>query len=296
MKPKSYWGILVEYTIAIFAALFLITINKTEYGLYDWQTYAFSSAVAFGVFVILVIVHLIVGLVRKKKAKQKEMGAEGHIKELKRRLLTIIGFAGIVFLALYFNANPLMERLFEIGNDVGYKLVYISPQEILVQQLRVAGVTSIIISLPIITYEIAAFCLPALDTKYAALKIFFISVLGLGMFIAGLMFADKILLPFAYKTLFSIGVTANVEAMVSVENYVTFFITFMVCMGVIFEMPLLSIIFLWTTKSVNDDKGFQAGDRGHFYHCGDNNSTRCCKPVYSSRANDRTLHDQYGIM
>ena len=174
--------------------------------------------------------------------KTKRMTTESHLKELKNRIIVVFVTVVVVFLVLYFNIEPIINFILQMGVNAGYDFVYVSPQEILIQQLRVAIILSLILNIPIIIYELAAFNLPALNVKHAWFKVFLITVFGFFMFFLGAFFAYKLLLPFVYETLYGIGSDVGAQAMVTVENHITFFLTLIICMGLIFEMPLITIL------------------------------------------------------
>ena len=174
--------------------------------------------------------------------KTKKMTTESHLKELKNRIIVVFITVVIVFLVLYFNIEPIINFILQMGTDAGYQFVYVSPQEILIQQLRVSIILSLIANIPVIIYELAAFNLPALNVKHAWFKVFLITVFGFLMFFLGALFAYQLLLPFVYETLYGIGTDVGVNAMVTVENHISFFLTLIICMGLIFEMPLITVL------------------------------------------------------
>lgn len=179
----------------------------------------------------------------KQKNNKKEMSVIGHTTELKKRIKNILIVFFLAFIFCCFFSDRIMDIVFEIGRDVGYKLVYLAPQELLIQQLRVAFICSFLISLPIILYEIIMFLSPAFEIKYIKLYLILIELISLIMFSIGSYFAYRILFPFTCNYLYGIGINIGITAQISVEKYISLFLTLIVCIGCIFELPLICVIF-----------------------------------------------------
>lgn len=177
-----------------------------------------------------------------KQHNQTEMTISEHLRELKRRLFTIIGLLIVLFVIAYINSDRILKFIVGIGKSCGYTFVYIQPQEVLIQQFRIAGVLAIIVSTPVIVYHVIAFVAPAFSSKKSVKNIIIFVIASFIMFILGALFAYKILLPFMYKFLFDIGKANNIKDQVSIKEYITLFITMMTSLGIVAEMPLISIL------------------------------------------------------
>lgn len=177
------------------------------------------------------------------KTNKNELTFADHLREFKHRIVFTTGVFIICFILCYIHCDTLLTYLVKIGEDVGFNFVYISPQEILVQQLRLAGVFALLITIPVAVYNIAAFLAPVFtDDKHAILKMTIYCISALAMFAIGVIFAYKVLLPFIYRFLYDIGCNSDIEAQISTEKYLDLLITVTLCLGVIFEMPLLCIL------------------------------------------------------
>ena len=159
----------------------------------------------------------------RKKKNPNEMDLSGHVKELKHRMMFVLVVFLVVFIAAYIKSNDLMNLITSLGKSIGYKFIYLAPQEVIVQQFRIAGVTALICNLPIIVYEIVAF-------------------IALVLFLLGTIFAYEILLPFVYRFLYETGQTSKITAQISIKEYITLFITLESCIGIVTEMPLICIM------------------------------------------------------
>lgn len=179
---------------------------------------------------------------KRKRENPNDMDLGGHLRELRHRFLVVLVLFATIFIATYLNCNNILSAIRQMGEEIGYKLVYISPQEVIVQQFRLAGVASFLISLPIMIYQIVAFIAPVFSDKKPLRKILMYCIFAMVLFILGAAFAYKILLPFIYKFLFDIGIANNIEAQISIKEYISLFITIECCIGIVTEMPLISII------------------------------------------------------
>lgn len=190
----------------------------------------------------------------RKKKNPNEMSLSEHVKELKNRLIVIIIVFLIVFIASYIESNHILKFFMTLGEEIGYEFIYLSPQEVIIQQFRLAGVTALICDLPVIVYQIIVFISPAIDNKKSFLSLLLVCIIAIILFLLGAIFAYKILLPFVYKFLYDIGTATNILAQISIKEYITLFITIETCMGIITELPLICIVLtkigVLTTKTM----------------------------------------------
>ena len=119
--------------------------------------------------------------------------------------------------------------------------MFLAPQELLLQHFSVALIAGLCLSLPILAYQIWAFIRPGLRAKENIL--FVLSALfGLVFFIIGVLFAYKIMLPFMLEFLIGIQTGTYISASISVQNYISFLLTIFLIFGVVFELPVLSVV------------------------------------------------------
>ena len=96
-------------------------------------------------------------------------------------------------------------------------------------------------SFPVILYEVWAFVQPGLRENEN--RLFMIALLaGLAFFVLGVAFAYKIMLPFMLHFLIGLSAGSDVTASVSVANYLTFLMTIFMIMGIVFELPVISVV------------------------------------------------------
>lgn len=178
---------------------------------------------------------------RKKKNKNKDMPLSGHLRELRNRLFVCIVCLAVCALAGLHFAPRLVTLLTDIGRTYGYRYVYIAPQELLLQYFSVALLAAVCVTFPVILYEVWAFVQPGLK-KNENLLFLLAMVFGLIFFILGVCFAYKVMLPFMLYFLIHLGKGSGIAANISVQNYISFLLTVFMIFGIVFELPVVSVL------------------------------------------------------
>lgn len=181
--------------------------------------------------------------------KHEEMPAMGfleHLEELRRRIFYALIAVAIGFFACWAYA----ERIYEImqrpimvalqHNGLAEKLVYLNPTEPFNMYLKVAFLAGLFVTSPFVLYQVWAFIAPGLyrhEKRYVT-PFMFSTVL---LFLAGGYFGYKLVYPQALE--FLIGYGKQFQPMITIGEYTDLFLTIIIGMGVIFEMPIL-VFFL----------------------------------------------------
>lgn len=177
----------------------------------------------------------------KPKTDVNSLSFFGHLRELKNRVLVLLGFFAVLFCVMLYKVDAIMDFLLVLGKNVGYTLVYISPEEVIVQQLRIAAIAALLVMIPLFMYEITAFISPAVTHKNSLLNILLFLVIGLVMFVVGALFAAKVMLPFSLKYFKDIGDQIHIEAQISLQKYLNFIIAMTLAIGVSFDFPVVCL-------------------------------------------------------
>ena len=184
----------------------------------------------------------------KRKKKKAEVMAEdgsmtltGHLKELRNRLIicAVVFVVSVVITLMY--ADRLIDLLTAMGQGY-YTFVSIAPQEKLMQYFRVSLLAAFVITVPVALYQIYAFAKPGLK-KSETFFLKLVILLGLALFVVGVMFAYKLMMPFMLRFL-STGIEGAdyIQTTTSIESYVSLCLTMFIIFGCVFEMPLVTII------------------------------------------------------
>ena len=182
---------------------------------------------------------------RKKKAEvmpdDGNMTLTGHLKELRNRLIVcaVVFVAAVVVTLAY--ADRLIDLLTAMGQGF-YTFVSIAPQEKLMQYFRVSLLAALVVTVPVALYQVYAFAKPGLK-KSETFFLKLVILLGLALFVVGVMFAYKLMMPFMLRFL-STGIEGAeyIQTTTSIESYVNLCLTMFIIFGCVFEMPLITII------------------------------------------------------
>lgn len=180
----------------------------------------------------------------------KELTLVEHLDELRRRI--IISFAVIFTMSLlaFPFASKILMILKEPSSGLIEKLAFFDPQEAFLVNIKIAFFTALLLSLPVILYQLWAFISPAMDEKIKKRWVNFL-VFSLGAFISGSLFGFFILLPTALRFLLSFA-QESLEPVISVSSYTSFVVLLILGCGLVFEMPVLS--YLLTKTGVVTDR------------------------------------------
>lgn len=180
----------------------------------------------------------------ENNAQNGDMSLSGHLKELRNRVLIIVGALLVSFCVCLYNAQTLVNLFTAMGEQYGYQYVYISPQELLMEYFSISLVIAIAISAPIIVWEIWKFVQPGLR-KNENTAFGFALIFGMIFFCIGVAFAYKVSLPFILYFLIHVGDGSDITAAISVQNYISFLLTVFVVFGCVFELPVISVVLTW---------------------------------------------------
>ena len=168
--------------------------------------------------------------------RDKELSLMQHLAELRNRLMIASGAVLIGTVIGFFFAKDIILAL-EQPAHLGKPLQIISPTEGFTTYMRVALFSGIALAMPVILYEVYAYVDPALRPGERR----FILLLGpfiLALFVGGMAFCYFILLPQAIQFLFTFG-SDVFEASPRASEYISFVTTFILGMGIVFEVPII---------------------------------------------------------
>lgn len=163
-----------------------------------------------------------------------------HIEELRSRLIKISVFLFVAFFVCFafwepilnWVAIPLKESMAANSEVIAYKM-----GEQFFTAIFVAFFAALLVSLPYIFWQVWAFVAPGL---YANEKKFAIPfVIGTTvMFLSGAAFAYYIVFPYGFAYLVNFG-EGSVVAMISIGEYLNFFLKLIFGFGISFELPMV---------------------------------------------------------
>jgi sec-independent protein translocase protein TatC len=178
--------------------------------------------------------------------KMSAMSFLEHLEELRKRIIWSIVAVGVAFLVCWNYAEkiygymqaPIMEALSR--NHLEQKLVYLNPTEPFNMYMKIGLIAALFVASPFVLYQLWAFVAPGLyrnEKKY----VMPFMVLSVGLFLGGGFFGYKIVYPAALDFLIKYG--KQFTPMITIGEYTDLFLTIIIGLGVVFEMPIL-VFFL----------------------------------------------------
>lgn len=162
-----------------------------------------------------------------------------HLTELRRRILYSLLSVAVCSAIAYGFLDRIMAFLMEPAG----KLYYMQPAEAFFVYAKVIVFSGFTLSLPVIFYQAWAFLLPALTMRERLMLSVLVPVSVL-LFVAGLLFSFKLVLPLAMKFFLGMG-SADFQPFLSAGSYFDFILTFVLPFGLLFEMPLIMLVLAW---------------------------------------------------
>jgi sec-independent protein translocase protein TatC len=174
-----------------------------------------------------------------------------HLEELRNRIIRALYGLGIAFVVSLAFANKLWDFVSDPAIEA-LKHLHVNPPR-LAQLTPMEGfsviwmelplLASVFVASPWIVYQVWAFIAPGLYKKERRLALPFV-LLTAGLFIGGGCFAYFLAFRYGLEFLLGIGMSNNVQPVVSITEYFDLFVNVTLGVALVFELPVL--IFLLT--------------------------------------------------
>ncbi|NJD20850.1 MAG: twin-arginine translocase subunit TatC [Gemmatimonadetes bacterium] len=175
-----------------------------------------------------------------------EMPFLDHLEELRWRILwallavaggTAIGFALVYKLHVL---ELLVQPVRAARGEADFRLVYLSPADPFFITLKLSVLVGIILSFPVVAYQVWAFLSPALekDEKRAIVPALY---LGLVLFLAGVAMAYFAALPVTLQ-FFKAFEGPSLQEQLEVGKTIAFVTKLLLAFGVVFELPVVIML------------------------------------------------------
>ncbi|MCX7978848.1 MAG: twin-arginine translocase subunit TatC [Bdellovibrionaceae bacterium] len=175
----------------------------------------------------------------KMDNEQKQQSLIEHLEDLKSCLQS--SFIGILVGAVC--CFYLAEEIFNIIRGPiepllpGGSLIYTGPLDKIIAYLKIAVISGVVVSTPWWVYQIWKFVAPGLYKNEKRFSVKFVAA-GTSLFVLGVGFSYFIVLPMALKFLLNFGAPQD-KPMISINEYLSFFLQITLIFGVAFELPLV---------------------------------------------------------
>ncbi len=161
-----------------------------------------------------------------------------HLDELRTRIIITVGVFVVAF-ALCFWQNDLVLNIANGPLPAGEKLVTLSVAESFMTTLTISAYAAILITMPIIVYQIFAFALPAFRPDEKRLVIPVMALMPL-LFVAGIVFAYFVVAPVAVKFLIEFN-SDQFNVLLRAKDYYSFILLTVLALAIVFQVPVVMV-------------------------------------------------------
>jgi sec-independent protein translocase protein TatC len=188
-------------------------------------------------------------LLQTEPSGENTMGFFDHLEELRQRIIyclvaiVVCCIVGLVFWDRIYDliAMPIVQAFQEAG--VQRRLVFTGPLVPIKFALQIGVYAGIFLAAPVIFWQVWLFVAPGLYRHERRFVLPFV-ISSSGLFVLGAYFAQRVVLPLTLTFLLQFGST-RFEALISVNEYFSLWLTMVLWMGLIFELPILIFILSW---------------------------------------------------
>src|ERR1700689_1623840 len=181
-----------------------------------------------------------------EKESMPTMGFLDHLEELRKRIVYSIISVAVGFGVCWWKVEaiyevmqrPIMKALKD--NGMAEKLVYLNPTEPFNLYLKIAALAGLFLTSPFVLYQVWMFISPGLYRNEKRYVVPFM-VSTIALFTTGGYFGYRVVYPRALDFLIHFG--RQFQPMITIGEYTSLFLSIVLGMGLIFEMPIL-IFFL----------------------------------------------------
>ncbi len=178
-----------------------------------------------------------------------------HLVELRSRLIKIAAAVIVLFVALL----PFSQRIFQIVSKPlvevlpGKQMIATAVASPLLTPFKLTFFVALVVAMPLVLYQVWAFVAPGLyrKEKHFAFPLLASSIL---LFYAGVAFAYFVVFPLVFG-FFTAITPPGVEMMTDISSYLDFITTIVLAFGIAFEVPVATVLIVWTGLTTPDKLG-----------------------------------------
>lgn len=162
-----------------------------------------------------------------------------HLEELRRRLWLCVAVVAVLTAASFAVSDVLLDVLLGPLKGRMDRFYFFEPTGAFRARFQVSLLAAIVVSAPVLAYQLWAFLSPALHERERS-AVAVLALVTCAFFAAGVSFAYWLVLPGALGFLLGLG-TATLEPMISVTQYVDFLFGMLLAFGISFNLPVVLV-------------------------------------------------------
>ncbi|MEJ9281569.1 twin-arginine translocase subunit TatC [Ureibacillus thermosphaericus] len=171
----------------------------------------------------------------------KELPIIEHIEELRKRLIICAVFFVIALIAGFYVAEPIIKFIQHDNEELeALTLNAFKVSDPLTVYLEVSFFVALILTSPVILYQLWAFIAPGLyeSERKATLKYIPYSFV---LFLVGLLFSYFILFPNVMNFMMSLSERLDIQQTIGINEYFSFLFKLVIPFGFLFQLPVITL-------------------------------------------------------
>lgn len=172
----------------------------------------------------------------------KELTVVEHLEELRKRLFICVVVFVLALFVSFFLAEPIINFVQYSKEAKQLTLNAFNITDPLTVYLEVIFIISLILTSPVILYELWAFITPGLleSERKATLKYIPYSFM---LFIIGILFSYFVLFPNVMNFMMGLSSELNIQQTIGINEYFSFLFKLVVPFGFVFQLPVVMLFF-----------------------------------------------------
>jgi len=178
--------------------------------------------------------------VPRRVTPDEQIDLVDHLDELRSRIIIVLAVLAVAMSVLFWKSGEILHFLSQPIRDQIPHLqgfLVLSPLDQIMTSISIAIYGALIITLPVLTYQIYAFILPAFPEehhKHIKPMVWSVPIL----FLLGVVFAWYLVVPPAFDFLINFN-QEQFNVQLRAKEYIQFVLLTLLAMGIVFEMPMV---------------------------------------------------------
>ncbi|MGR3762493.1 twin-arginine translocase subunit TatC [Rossellomorea sp. NS-SX7] len=173
---------------------------------------------------------------------QKDMTMYEHIGELQKRLMIVVVFFLLAFVASFFLAEPLIRYLQHADEAKELTMNAFRLTDPLKIYMEMMVFISLILTAPLILFQVWSFISPGLYETERKVTLSYIPI-SLLLFLGGLSFSYFILFPYVVEFMMTLSDSLEIQQVIGINEYFHFLFQLTIPFGLLFQLPV-AMLFL----------------------------------------------------
>ncbi|MGG3451759.1 twin-arginine translocase subunit TatC [Domibacillus aminovorans] len=170
----------------------------------------------------------------------QDMTIYEHLEEFRKRLMIVVVFFFIAAIGGLFLAKPIIHYLQHADEAAALSMNAFRVTDPLKIYFQMAFVIGIILTSPVILYQLWAFVSPGLHEKERRATLSYIPASVL-LFLGGLAFSYFILFPYIIHFMMKLSGDLNIEQVIGINEYFQFLFQTTIPFGFLFQLPVVTL-------------------------------------------------------